>query len=115
MCMKKSARSGRRMMRFAPPCRSSITCRLAGRTAGLLVESKGFSPAISDRRLALEVAVIQGLAERLVNLLKHRDPLGQRVHLGMTGVAGFGLLGLISGAIRRIARFFPAAHKPQGA
>ena len=113
------AEAGAQVESLAAPTASPalLACirKLAGRTAGLLVESKGFSPAISDRRLALEVAVIQGLAERLVNLLKHRDPLSQRVHLGMTGVAGFGLLGLISGAIRRIARFFPAAHKPQGA
>ena len=113
------AEAGAQVESLAAPTASPalLACirKLAGRTAGLLVESKGFSPAIRDRRLALEVAVIQGLAERLVNLLKHRDPLGQRVHLGMTGVAGFGLLGLISGAIRRIARFFPAAHKPQGA
>jgi hydroxysqualene synthase len=83
--------------------------RLADRTAGLLDESKGFSPAIRDRRLALEVAVIQGLAERLVSLLKRRDPLSQRVHLGIPGVAGFGLLGLISGALRRMGRSLAAA------
>jgi squalene synthase HpnC len=88
---------------------------VAERTAGLLRESEGFSAAIKDRRLALEVAVIQGLAERLAYLLQRRDPLSQRVHLGMTGVAGFGALGLISGATRRIGRLLPATHKPRDA
>jgi len=99
----------------ASPALLACIRSLADRTAGLLAQSKGFSPAIKDRRLGLEVAVIQGLAERLINLLQRRDPLSQRVHLGMTGVAGFGLLGLISGATRRIGRFLPAAHKPRDA
>jgi hypothetical protein len=66
-------------------------------------------------RLALEVAVIQGLAERLAGVLGRRDPLSERVHLGMTGVAAFGLLGLMSGMVRRVSRFLPAAGKPQDA
>jgi hydroxysqualene synthase len=88
---------------------------LAARTTGLLAESKGFSSAIKDTRLALEVAVIQGLAERLIGLLQRRDPLSQRVHLGMAGVAGFGVLGLLSGTARRVGRFLPTAHKPRDA
>jgi len=88
---------------------------LAGRTGRLLNESRPFSAHIVDVRLALEVSVIQALAERLVGLLRSRDPLSQRVHLGAAGVAGFGLLGLISGMSRRIGRVFAADRKPQGA
>ena len=78
-------------------------------------DSRPFSAAIDDTRLALEVAVIQTMAERLVALLGARDPLSERVHLGKAGVAGFGLLGLIWGATRRVGRIFAASHKPQDA
>jgi squalene synthase HpnC len=88
---------------------------LAERTDKLLTESRPFSTHIEDARLALEVAVIQGLAERLVRLLRSRDPLSQRVHLGALGVAGAGLVGLISGMSRRIGRVFAIGHKPQDA
>ena len=74
---------------------------LARRTGELLRESRPFSARIRDTRLALEVAVIQRLAERLVVVLSRRDPLCARVHLGTAGVAGFGLLGVISAAIGR--------------
>jgi phytoene/squalene synthetase len=88
---------------------------LAARTGDLLQRSRAFSAGIADQRLALEVAVIQTLAERLVGLLSRRDPLSQNVHLGKAGVAGFGLLGLLWGATRRVGRVFAAGHKPQDA
>ena len=89
--------------------------RLASRTGALLRDSKLFSASIEDTRLALEVAVIQTFAERLVRLLAQRDPLSERVHLGKAGVAGFGVLGLLWGAIRRVGRVFAPGHKPQDA
>jgi hydroxysqualene synthase len=89
--------------------------KLACRTGALLRESKPFSPSIEDTRLALEVAVIQTFAERLVRLLGRRDPLSERVHLGKAGVAGFGILGLLWGASRRVGRVFAAGHRPQDA
>jgi hydroxysqualene synthase len=89
--------------------------RLAGRTGALLRDSKPFSVSIEDTRLALEVAVIQTFAERLVKLLGRRDPLSERVHLGKAGVAGFGILGLLWGASRRVGRVFAAGHRPQDA
>ena len=79
------------------------------------ISSRPFSASIDDTRLALEVAVIQTLAERLVGLLSRRDPLSERVHLGKTEVAGFGLLGLLWGATRRVGRVLAAGHKPQDA
>jgi hydroxysqualene synthase len=54
---------------------------LAARTETLLVESKPFSAEIRDFRLGLEVSVIQTFAEKIVRLLKVRDPLSERVHL----------------------------------
>lgn len=50
------------------------------RTQGLLRASAPFADAIADRRLALEVAVIQHLAEDLCELLLTRDPLAEKVH-----------------------------------
>jgi squalene synthase HpnC len=89
--------------------------KLADRTGGLLRDSKPFSAAIEDTRLALEVAVIQTFAERLVRVLSRRDPLSERVHLGKAGVAGFGIVGLLWGASRRVGRVFAAGPRPQDA
>jgi squalene synthase HpnC len=100
--------------RASPALRGCIRA-LAHRTGGLLRESRPFSAAIDDTRLALEVAVIQTYAERLVSMLARRDPLCERVHLGKAGVAGFGLLGLLWGASRRVGRVFAVGHKPQDA
>ena len=100
----------------ASPALRACIRRLARRTGDLLRDSRTFSPSIQDPRLAMEVAVIQGLAERLVVLLGRRDPLSERVHLGKLGVAGFGLAGLLSGAFRRLGRrIAPAGRKPQDA
>jgi hydroxysqualene synthase len=84
--------------------------RLARRTGDLLRDSRPFCAGIADTRLALEVAVIQRLAQRLVGLLGRRDPLTDRVHLGKAGVAGFGLLGIVSGGVRRIGRLLPTGQ-----
>ena len=89
--------------------------KLADRTGDLLRHSRPFTVGIEDSRLALEVAVIQTFAERLVGMLTRRDPLSERVHLGKAGVAGFGLLGLLWGATRRVGRVLAAGHKPQDA
>src|SRR5262245_38420060 len=89
--------------------------KLASRTGALLRDSKSFSASIEDTRLALEVAIIQTFAERLVRLLTQRDPLSDRVHLGKAGVAGFGVLGLLWGATRRVGRVFAPGRKPQDA
>ena len=99
----------------ATPALLGCIHKLAQRTGGLLCESRPFSAGIDDMRLALEVAVIQTFAERLVGLLGRRDPLSERVHLDKAGVAGFGLLGLLWGASRRVGRVFAAGHKPQDA
>jgi hydroxysqualene synthase len=90
--------------------------RLAERTERLLSESDVFPLLIEDRRLALEVSVINSLAHRLTRLLRARDPLSERVHLGLPAVAALTLTGALVGASRRLARrWSPAAHKPRGA
>jgi hydroxysqualene synthase len=100
--------------RASPPLLGAIR-QLAHRTGELLRVSRPFSASIADTRLALEVAIIQTYAERLVAVLGRRDPLSEPVHLGKAAVAGFGLLGLSWGATRRVGRLFAADHKPQDA
>jgi hydroxysqualene synthase len=90
--------------------------RLAERTERLLAESDAFSTAINDRRLALEVAVINTLAHRLTHLLMTRDPLSARVHLSAPAVAGHTLRAILSATSRRLGRRSSAApQKPRGA
>ena len=72
---------------------------LAHRTADLLDQSRGFAPAIADRRLALEVGAIQALAEDLTARLTRRDPLSQRVHHRAVEAAGVSLRGAFKVAI----------------
>jgi hydroxysqualene synthase len=99
----------------ASPALLACVHGLARRTGDLLRQSRTFPAAIGDTRLALEVAVIQTYAQRLVRLLSRRDPLCARVHLGKAGFLAFGMLGLLSGARRRAGRLFPAGHEPQDA
>ena len=99
----------------ATPALLACIHKLARRTGEtLLRESRPFSAAIADMRLALEVAIIQAYAERLTAMLRVRDPLSERVHLGKAGTAGLGAVGLIRGATSRIGRVFSATPKPQG-
>lgn len=83
---------------------------LAQRTAGLLERSRGFSAQIHDRRLALEVAVIQELAARLVRILQVRDPLCQPVHLAKPMVAALGLFGILKGVWGRMLGTSAVSH-----
>jgi hypothetical protein len=75
----------------------------AGRKdAGLLRQSAGFARAIRDTRLAMEVAIIQSLAEDLTRMLLTRDPLADRVHHGKGRAAWLALRGVGGLALRRI-------------
>jgi len=88
---------------------------LASRTGRLLQESRAFPVLINDMRLGLEVSVIETYAARLVRMLQRRDPLGERVHLRKPGFIGLGLLGIVTGAARRVTRPFVGSRKPQDA
>jgi squalene synthase HpnC len=74
---------------------------LAARTETLLVESKPFSAEIRDFRLGLEVSVIQAFAEKIVRLLKVRDPLSERVHLSPVELLMRSAGGIASETVRR--------------
>jgi squalene synthase HpnC len=58
-------------------CLHAVTIR----TESLLRQSRCLSAAVSDTRLAIEIAAIQALAQRLLALVQRRDPLSERVHL----------------------------------
>ncbi len=99
----------------SPPLLSALHS-LAGRTERFLCDSDVFPLLINDRRLALEVSVINTLAHRLTRLLSARDPLSERVHLSVPAVAGLTLLGIVSGTTRRLGRRTSAtSQKPRGA
>src|SRR5438105_7688294 len=75
---------------------------LAVRTETLLNESKPLSAEVKDFRLGLEVSVIQAFADKIVNMLKVRDPLLERVHLSPLELLGQSV-GAIAGEIARRA------------
>jgi signal transduction histidine kinase len=77
---------------------------VVARTAGLLKQSRGFSDSIHDTRLALEVAVIHRLAERLVAILHSRDPLSEPVHLSKPASLALGAGTVARGLLRRLLR-----------
>ena len=58
----------------------SVIGSLTKQTAGLLQSARPFADLIADKRLALEVSVIQRLADDLCRRLLRRDPLSERVH-----------------------------------
>jgi squalene synthase HpnC len=64
----------------ASPALLAVIRELAAKNGELLRHSAAFSGAIGNLRLALEVAVIQRLAEDLNTRLLTRDPLCERVH-----------------------------------
>ncbi|HEX4411048.1 MAG TPA: squalene synthase HpnC [Xanthobacteraceae bacterium] len=100
----------------ASPALLDCLHKLAARTEMLLSESDVFAVQIDDTRLALEVAVINMLAHRLNGILRSRDPLSERVHLGKPAVAGLTLVGAASGLIRRVGRRSTTpSQKAQGA
>ena len=89
-----------------PQLRDAIAC-LAQRTGELLRGARPFAEHIVDRRLALEVGVIQALAENLAHRLERRDPLSQRVHhrpVEAFGLALRGALGVTATRLGRIVR-----------
>jgi hydroxysqualene synthase len=64
---------------------------VAKRNAILLTRAKPFAGQIRDYRLALEVGVIQRLAEDLNRRLLTRDPLSERVHHRKSEAVGLAL------------------------
>jgi squalene synthase HpnC len=88
----------------ANPALTSVIAGLARRNAGLLETSRPFARGIKDGRLALEVDLIQTLADDLNTMLMNRDPLSQPVHHSKTDVAALFLKRFPSFALMRLRR-----------
>jgi squalene synthase HpnC len=88
---------------------------LAVRTEALLNESKSLSAEVKDVRLGIEISVIQAFADKIVRLLKVRDPLSQRVHLGPTELLAYSLGGVASEMARRAIGRRPVSKPAAGA
>jgi len=88
---------------------------LADRTETLLDESKSLSAEVRDFRLGVEISVIQAFADRIVRLLKVRDPLGERVHLSPVELLAHTLGGVASEMARRAAGRRPLSKPAAGA
>ncbi|MGY4374057.1 squalene synthase HpnC [Bradyrhizobium sp. i1.3.6] len=85
----------------SPPAMLACLQALAVRNAALLDEGRSLSAEIRDFRLGVDVAVIQAYADRIVRLLKVRDPLRERVHLNKFELLTFSLAGMIGEVGRR--------------
>ena len=88
----------------ASPALAGVIAELARRNAELLARSRSFSQGIRDSRLALEVDLIQTLADDLNILLMTRDPLSQSVHHSKRNVATLFLKRLPAFALMRLRR-----------
>ena len=88
---------------------------LAVRTETLLNESKSLAADVKDFRLGLEISVIQAFADKIVGLLKVRDPLSERVHLSPLELLGQSVGGIASEMARRAVGRRPLSKPAAGA
>jgi hydroxysqualene synthase len=88
---------------------------LAGKNEALLREGDALELQVADGRVACEIAVIQTYARQIVRLLKARDPLSERVHLGKAAMAGFSLSGIAGAIWRRATASAPLSRSTPGA
>jgi phytoene/squalene synthetase len=75
----------------ASPALLGAIAAVAKRNAILLTRAEPFAGQIRDWRLALEVGVIQRLAQDLNRRLLNRDPLSERVHHRKSEAVGLAL------------------------
>jgi hydroxysqualene synthase len=88
---------------------------LARRTEILLDESRSLAAQVKDFRLGLEISVIQAFASRIVNLLKVRDPLSERVHLRPIELIAHSFSGMAGEMTRRVVGRRPLSTPAAGA
>ena len=105
------------MLRGAKSSPQLLQClqALAIRTESLLDESKSLSAEVRDFRLGLEVSVIQAFADKIVGMLKVRDPLSERVHLSPLELLGHSLGGIAGEITRRAVGRRPVSKPAAGA
>ncbi len=88
----------------ANPALAGVISALAHKNAALLDLSRPFALGIRDSRLALEVDLIQTLADDLNTMLITRDPLSQPVHHSKLDVAALFVKRFPSFALMRMTR-----------
>ncbi|HET7086666.1 MAG TPA: squalene synthase HpnC [Rhizomicrobium sp.] len=88
----------------ANPALAGVIAALARRNADLLESSRVFARGIKEGRLALEVDLIQTLADDLNTMLLNRDPLSQPVHHSKMDVAALFLKRFPAFALMRLTR-----------
>ncbi len=88
---------------------------LAVRTESLLGESKRLSAEVKDARLGIEISVIQAFADRIVRMLRVRDPLSERVHLSPFELVSYSLAGVGCEMARRAVGLHPISKSAAGA
>ena len=88
---------------------------LAVRTETLLNESKSLAAGVRDFRLGLEISVIQAFADKIVSMLKLRDPLSERVHLGPLELLAHSFGGIAGEIARRASGRHPVSKPAAGA
>jgi phytoene/squalene synthetase len=86
----------------ASPALRACLQKLAGRTNDVLQVGRELPRLVQDLRLSLETAVIGRLAQVLVNGLRKRDPLSEKVHLSKPEMAAVSLLGIGEGLMLRV-------------
>ncbi len=88
---------------------------LAVRTETLLNESKSLGAEVRDFRLGLEISVIQAFADKIVGMLKVRDPLSARVHLSPLELLGLSIAAIAGETTRRAVSRRPVSKPAAGA
>jgi squalene synthase HpnC len=86
------------------PALAGAISALARRNAELLETSRPFARGIKDGRLALEVDLIQTLADDLNTMLMNRDPLSEAVHHSKLNVAALFMKRFPAFALMRLTR-----------
>lgn len=85
----------------ASPALRACLQKLAARTDDLVQIGRELPRLVQDLRLSLETAVIGRLAQVLVNGLRKRDPLSEKVHLSKPEMAAVSLFGIGEGLVMR--------------
>ena len=99
----------------SPPALLQCLQALAARTQSLLGEGRNLGAEVQDMRLGIEISVIQAFADRIVLMLRVRDPLSERVHLSPIELLIQSLAGVSSEMMRRLAGRRPVSKPAAGA
>src|SRR5436190_2437639 len=91
----------------SPPALLKCLQALAVRTETVLNESKSLAAEVKDFRLGLEISVIQAFADKIVGMLKVRDPLAERVHLSPMQLIAYSVSGVATEMAHRTTGWRP--------